>query len=59
MKNLGENPNVKFHENPFGGDSLFHADKRADRRKNRGEIGWSGNCYFSVPFELQHHRMET
>jgi len=59
MKNLSENPSVKFHENLFGGDSLFHADKRADRRKDRGTTGWSGNCYFSVLFALQHHRMET
>jgi len=48
MKNLSEKPSVKFHEKPLGGDSLFHADKRADRRKNRGAIGWSENCYSSV-----------
>jgi len=59
MKNLRENPSVKFHENPFGGDSLFHADKRAGRTKNREAIGWSGNCYFSVLFAPQRHRMET
>jgi len=55
---LSENPSVKFHENPFRGDSLFHADKRAERRKNRGAIGRSGNCYNSVLSSPQRHRHE-